>query len=1663
MENQLEFYKSIVDDAVDAIFINDANGNLVLVNKSSELLTGYNKKELLTKNIASLFSLDISKQKPLNYTTLNFNKVLTVENEIIRKDGSKVTVEIKAKKLPNGNYQSFIRDISKRKQIEKERNLINERYKLLFENFPTGIVIENKEGTIIDANPFIHKVFGYNNGELIGKHISEIATSEVAKNVNKNIGKIISGEKLSHTVKSKKSDGTEIYNRLYETKINLPDFGEGILNISHDITKQVEAEQKLKESETKLRNIIEHSSNLFYIHNTEHKLTYVSPQARYFLDCEPEEAMVKWTNFITDNPINKLGFEKKQKAIETGKSQEPYELELITKKGRILTVEVHESPVVENGKTINIVGALIDITERRILESSYKELFDYAPIPIAEEDVTELFEFFNDLKDRGIKNLRKYLQENPNEINNTITKIKSVKLNYAALKLYGLNSLEEYKNNFKTIFTQKSLDVFIEQLVLFFNGSSTFSAETEGKMLTGEIKNFIMKIQLKPYDVYGRKIQLFSLIDITEKKLAERELKKSKEQLQFAIEGSDVGVWDWNFKLGKTTFNTKWAEILGYSNDELESVSNDQFLTFIHPEDKEAAFKLLKKHLKGEIPTYVNEIRMKHKSDGWKWILTRGKVVEWDKNHNPVRMVGTNLDITERKRNEQQIYYQAHLLDSANDAIIATSNVKINENFINKITFWNKGAENLFGWKKEEALGENIRELISLEFINSTFDNLQQSITDKGFWSGDTIQYDKYGNKKYIHLSVSPIKEQGKIIGTIEVNHDITEKIITENAIKENEAKINSIMRGAPIGIGVVKDRILEYVNDQLLSMLGYSREEMIGKNSKLFYESIAEYEKIGKLYEELQSKEIAADEAKVVRKTGDIIEVNITLSPIDKNDLAKGLIFSVLDITEKKKNERIIIEERTRYKNLFNNSPIPLWEEDFTDLLNRLNKLKKEGVTDLEAYLDSNPAILNELISLLKIIDVNKAALHLYKAKTKDELYNGLEQLFTENSLKVFKQELCAVFNGKKHFTSEAELKVLDGTTKIVDLRLFIDYGNEKNQKGIVLLSTIDISERKKNEEELKKWANVFKYSKWGIVVGEAYKKELGIVNPAFAEMHGYTVEELQGKPIDIVFAEEEREKIPEIINEAYQKGFLSIESVHVKKDGTKFPIFANITTTKDDKGNPLYRIVNIYDITEIKESKKKRKELEISYHDIFDNTNDAIYIQDETGKFLEVNKGVLKMYGYPKEFFIGNTLEFLSAEGKNDLKKISGYIKKAFNNEPQQFEFWGKKKDGTVFPKLVRVEKGSYFGRDVVIAFASDITKIKNAEEAIKKERDQAQKYLDITGVMLGVLDIKGNLKLINKKGCEILCYNENEIINKNWFDFALPPEHIKEVKSVFNKLITGNIKNVEYYETPVITKNGKLKTIAFHDTLLYDADSKITGVLFSGEDITLQKETLKNLKKSRKELSELAQHLQDIREEERNNIAREIHDDLGQSLTALKLDTTILLKKLVNSDKSIIRKLESMKELTDQTIKTVQRISSELRPGILDDLGLAAAIEYETSKFEERTNIKSKLTISPSELDLPDNLKVTVFRLFQETCTNVARHSQATELEIKINIVNSNLIMEIKDNGIGIKKEQINDHKSFGIIGMKERLNNINGKIIFKSGTNKGTTVKIEVPLK
>ena len=158
---------------------------------------------------------------------------------------------------------------------------------------------------------------------------------------------------------------------------------------------------------------------------------------------------------------------------------------------------------------------------------------------------------------------------------------------------------------------------------------------------------------------------------------------------------------------------------------------------------------------------------------------------------------------------------------------------------------------------------------------------------------------------------------------------------------------------------------------------------------------------------------------------------------------------------------------------------------------------------------------------------------------------------------------------------------------TRTIDLRLYLEFDTSShNGKYRALLVTIDITEVKKNERELQRWADVFRHSQWGIAVGSAGKTDLEMLNPAFAEMHGYTVEELKGKPVEMLFAPEERPKLPTFIKNAYEKGSISFETKHLRKDGSRFPILVNVTATKDSDGNLEDRIVNIQDITELKEA---------------------------------------------------------------------------------------------------------------------------------------------------------------------------------------------------------------------------------------------------------------------------------------------------------------------------------------------------------------------------------------------------------------------------------------------------------------------------------------------
>jgi len=211
----------------------------------------------------------------------------------------------------------------------------------------------------------------------------------------------------------------------------------------------------------------------------------------------------------------------------------------------------------------------------------------------------------------------------------------------------------------------------------------------------------------------------------------------------------------------------------------------------------------------------------------------------------------------------------------------------------------------------------------------------------------------------------------------------------------------------------------------------------------------------------------------------------------------------------------------------------------------------------------------------------------------------------------------------------------------------------------------------------------------------------------------------------------------------------------------------------------------------------------------------------------------------------------------------------------------------------------------------------------------------------------------------------------------------------------------------------------------------------------------------------LRDLASHLQVVREEERALIAREIHDELGQALTALKMDVHWLRQRLPGAQQSLLDKTNVMSRLIDRTVQSVRRINAELRPGLLDDFGLSAAIEWEAEEFSKRTNIECEILSDPKDMVLPQGLSTAIFRILQETLTNIARHANATKVRIILSKNADTLEVRVSDNGKGIEDQEILEPKSFGIIGMRERVHYLGGNFSI-SGSSSGTTVEVTIPM-
>jgi two-component system sensor histidine kinase UhpB len=343
-----------------------------------------------------------------------------------------------------------------------------------------------------------------------------------------------------------------------------------------------------------------------------------------------------------------------------------------------------------------------------------------------------------------------------------------------------------------------------------------------------------------------------------------------------------------------------------------------------------------------------------------------------------------------------------------------------------------------------------------------------------------------------------------------------------------------------------------------------------------------------------------------------------------------------------------------------------------------------------------------------------------------------------------------------------------------------------------------------------------------------------------------------------------------------------------------------------------------------------------------------------------------------------------------------------------------------------------------------------LKESNISLRKSEEKYRNYIDYAPDGVFVTDEIGHFLEVNDAVCRITGYSKNELLRMSVLDI-LGEESQDEMKMQFENVPKSGIlkADLSFIHKKESTRWWSINAVVLDDKRL----------LAFAKDITTRKKMEEDLKSSLKQLQQLSKYMEKARESERKTIARELHDDLGQALTAVKIDLGIIKQRV--ADQELTLRISKASDLVGKTIKTVQRLTSQLRPEIIDDLGLEAAIKWYTKDFSQRNEIEIYLDMD-SEIPLSPDDSLTVFRILQESLTNIARHSGANRVEISFSNDNGIIHFKISDNGVGIKEEGLNSKKSFGIIGIKERAIALSGSCNIYSKNGEGTVIHLTFPL-
>jgi PAS domain S-box-containing protein len=1052
-------YRDLINGMNDTVWVIDFDMSILDVNTTASSVLGYSRAELLSMKISDIDTVLTVEQIQGLIDSLPQDVAQVFETQHRAKDGRIVPVEVSSGLVSYAGHttiMSIARDITERKQAEQALQEAEFKYRTLAENSPDTIYI-------IDLVHFMtiylnrETLLGYTLQELeaSGSLLSKVHPDDLPA-VQANWQRCLQGvndEPVEYRLKLKDGTWEWLNSRSRTLVVNAAGKPEQLLVTLSVITERRNAEEALTRSQALLTEA-QRIGRIGYMEWNGVGQPLVCSEVVYeILGLSRDEVINQQTFVNMMLPEERERIRQMELLFLEQKKNTDYEYRMRTMSGREIWLHQMGSVTYDrNGSPVRMMATIQDVTERRLVEETLRE---------SEERFRSLFE--------SSQAIMLLIDPDSGAI---------VDANFAAADFYGYPRKQLASMNVGEINQLPAEDVFTERQKAKREERNFFIFPH--RLANGQVR----MVEVRSHPIHSNKqVLLFSLIyDVTESLQNQKSLHDSQLRMEMALKGANVATWDWNVQTGETVFNERWAAIIGHTLQELEPISIKTWEELCHSEDLNVSNELLRRHFAGETEFYECEVRMKHKDGSWVWVIDRGRVMEWDSDGKPLRMFGTHLDITERKREERYTAARLRLADFSSespdvDMLVRTMLDEAEALTDSSIGFFHFVDDDQNTIHLQTWSTNTLQNMCTAEGKGQHYPVDQAGVWAESIRDGEPHIYNDYpglaqrrklpqGHAPVIRLISLPIKRNNKVVAVLGVGNkqwiyderdlaivkhlaedtfDIILRKRAEEARRASEEKYRGLLESLDsIVITVDRQGRVLYVNEPAARQLRHTSDEVIGRTMHdLFPPQAAD----------IQMKDI---QIVMDRNQGATFE-----NPITVNDQVRWYHTSIQPLHDDAGQITSVLINSTDIHDL------KAAQQELQDLNRTLEERVRERTAEVQDLYDNAPVGYHSIDANRNVVSINQTELAMLGYTHDEVVGKHNSNFFTRESEKTLADGFDAlVVNGKK-VDMEVMARRKDGTTFPALINAIAVY----DEKGGLLHSRstfTDITERKRAEDAL-------------------------------------------------------------------------------------------------------------------------------------------------------------------------------------------------------------------------------------------------------------------------------------------------------------------------------------------------------------------------------------------------------------------------------------------------------------------------------------------------------------------------------------------------------------------------------------------------------------------